>query len=89
MQKEVNIQVGYELVPYMNNSFLDLLSEMNSKKENKFYFHIEDNMSLKSTEYTIEINGWDKAMYFEKSSTKEDSVKKLADEIKIAVFDFC
>lgn len=89
MQKEVNILLGLDLVPYITKDFLDSLSKKNSELGKNFHFNFKDDISLKPNEYSIEINGWKKGVVFEKSVGKEDSMISFVDCIINDVSIFC
>lgn len=87
MQKEVNVLLGLDLIPYMKKDFLDSLSKKKSELGKDFNFR--DNIALKPNEYSIEINGWQKAFVFEKTAGEEDSMISFVDCIMNDVSIFC
>ena len=89
MQKEVNVLLGLELVPYMTKDFLDSLSKKNSELGKEFHFNFRDDISLKTNEYSIEINGWEKALVFEKSPGEENPMISFVDDIINEASVFC
>lgn len=89
MQKEVNVLIGLELVPYMKKDFLDSLSKKNSELGKDFHFNFKDDFTLKPNEYSIEINGWKKAFVFEKTAGEENPMISVVDDIINEVNIFC
>lgn len=89
MQKEVNILIGLELVPYITKDFLDSMAKKNLELGKDFHFNFRDDITLKSNEYSIEINGWKKAFVFEKTAGEENSEISFVDYIMNEVSIFC
>lgn len=89
MQKEVNVLMGLDLVPYMTKDFLDSLSKKNSELGKDFHFNFRDDISIKPNEYSIEINGWKKSLVFEKTDGEENPMISFVDDIINEVNIFC